>query len=155
VPGAALIAASVFGVDYVLKRAVESSMNIGESVPLIPGVFHLTYIENPGGAFGILDGSPGILMIGSIIAVGAVLWMLLAHPPSRYVTSGCGLVLGGAAGNLFDRIAAGAVTDYLDFRIWPVFNAADVAIVAGALMLAAAAFRAERTRPEESHSSGE
>jgi signal peptidase II len=147
--GAALLAAVTFAGDYALKRAVEGSMSLGESVPLVPGVVNLTYIENPGGAFGILDGNPGILLAGSAVAVAAVLWMLLAYPPSRPVTLGCGLVLGGAAGNLLDRLAAGSVVDYLDLQFWPleswpIFNAADSAIVVGAILLGFAAFRADR-----------
>ena len=149
--GALGLALAIFVLDQGLKRLVESSMRLGESMPLIDGVLHLTYIKNPGGAFGILSGQASILLLGSAVAVAFVLWMLLANEPSRATTSGCGLILGGAAGNLIDRITAGEVTDYVDLRVWPIFNAADVAIVLGVGLLLLAAFRPEgNTRPKGS-----
>ena len=132
------LALFIFLVDRVLKKLVESSMKLGDSIPVVPGVLHLTYIKNDGGAFGILGGQGSILLLGSAVAVAFVLWMLLEGPPARLMALGCGLILGGAAGNLLDRLAAGEVTDYVDLRVWPVFNAADTAIVLGvsALLLA-------------------
>ena len=141
--GALGLALAVFVTDQFLKRVVEGSMRLGESIPLIPGALHLTYIKNPGGAFGILGGQDGILLIGSAVAVAFVLWMLLTGEPSRATTAGCGLILGGAAGNLVDRIFEGEVTDYVDLRVWPIFNAADVAIVIGVALLLLAALRPE------------
>ena len=137
---AVTLALIVFVVDQGTKRLVEGSLRLGESVPALDGVLRFTYIKNPGGAFGILDGSQLVLIIGSFVAVAAVLWMLLAAPPSRLTVLGCGLILGGAAGNLFDRLMAGEVTDYLDLEFWPleswpIFNAADTAIVAGVFAL--------------------
>lgn len=134
------LALAAFVVDQATKRLVEGSMRIGESVPALDGILRFTYIKNPGGAFGILDGSQLVLIVGSFVAVAAVLWMLLAAPPSRLTILGCGLILGGAAGNLFDRLTAGEVTDYLDLQFWPleqwpIFNAADTVIVAGVLAL--------------------
>jgi signal peptidase II len=138
------LALSVFAADQGLKKLVEGSMGLGESIPVIPSVLHLTYIKNAGGAFGILDGRGGVLLLGSAIAVAFVLWMLLEGPPSRITILGCGLILGGAAGNLLDRLTSGVVTDYVDIRVWPVFNAADVAIVFGAAILLLATLRPER-----------
>ena len=132
---ALFIAAVVFVVDQFLKLLVESSMYLQESIPVIEGVLHLTYIENSGGAFGLLAGSQIILMLGSAVALGVVTWMLLSQPPTRIMILGGGLVLGGAAGNLLDRVASGGVTDYLDLRVWPIFNLADVAIVCGVALL--------------------
>lgn len=134
----------VFVLDQIAKRVVEGALGLGESVAVIPGVLRLTHIKNPGGAFGILDGSQVILLAGSVLAVAVVLWMLLASPPSRLTALGCGLVLGGAAGNLLDRLTNGEVTDYADLqfwplREWPIFNAADTAIVLGVALLLLAA----------------
>ena len=130
-------------------------MRLGESIALIPGVLHLTYIENPGGAFGILGGQAGILLLGSAVAVAFVLWMLLTGEPSRATAAGCGLILGGAAGNLLDRIFEGEVTDYVDLRVWPIFNAADVAIVVGVALLLLATLGPEGdTSPPKGFSSG-
>lgn len=130
------LALAVYIVDQIIKILVENTMSVGESIPLFGGDFlSLTYILNDGGAFGIFSGSQTILMVGSAVAVVVVLWMLLAGPPSKLTTIGCGLILGGAAGNLHDRIASGEVTDYVHFSFWYIFNAADAAIVAGVAML--------------------
>ncbi len=143
------LALFVFLADQSLKRHIEGSMRLGESTSLIPDVLRLTHIENAGGAFGILDGRGGLLLLGSVTAVAFVLWMLLKGPPDRVTTLGCGLILGGAAGNLLDRLTEGVVTDYLDLEFWPleawpVFNAADAAIVFGVLVLLLAALRREK-----------
>lgn len=125
------LAVLVFVVDQGIKLLVENTMTVGESIPLVGDFLSLTYILNDGGAFGILGGSQIILMAGSAVAVAVVLWMLLAGPPSRLTTLGCGLILGGAAGNLLDRVTSGEVTDYVHFSFWYIFNAADAAIVVG------------------------
>jgi signal peptidase II len=134
-------------------------MRIGESLPALDGVLRFTYIKNPGGAFGILDGSQLVLIIGSFVAVAAVLWMLLASPPSRLTVLGCGLILGGAAGNLFDRLTAGEVTDYLDLQFWPleqwpIFNAADTAIVVGVAALLISTLLPQGSPETQSESKG-
>ncbi len=133
----------VFAADQGLKAVVEGSMRVGESVPLVPGLLSLTHIKNDGGAFGILGGSQLVLLAGSAVAVGVVLWMLLSGPTSRATTFGCGLILGGAAGNLLDRLTAGAVTDYVHFSFWYIFNAADAAITVGVGLLLLSALRPE------------
>lgn len=138
------IALAVFATDQAIKWVVESSMRLGESIVLIPGVLSLTYIHNEGGAFGILSESPRILMVGSLVAVVVVLWMLLAEAPSRLTVAACGLILGGAAGNLADRLATGRVTDYVHFSFWYIFNAADAAIVLGVALLLLSALLSSR-----------
>ena len=144
---------SVFLTDQVSKRLIQGSLRPGESIPAIPGVLRISYTRNDGGAFGILGGQSGLLLIGSAVAVAVVLWMLLQGPPARATALGCGLILGGAAGNLLDRLTAGDVVDFLDLefwplREWPVFNTADVAIVLGVAVLVLAAFRSETTQQE-------
>ena len=129
------LALAVFLVDQGAKTVVERSMRIGESIELIPGLLSLTHIRNDGGAFGILGGSQAVLLVGSAVAVGVVLWMLLAGEPSATATVGCGLILGGAAGNLLDRLSNGEVTDYVHFSFWYIFNAADAAITVGVALL--------------------
>lgn len=143
------ISAGVFVLDQWVKRLVEDAMYLGESIPVVSGIFYLTYIKNSGGAFGILQGSQLVLLIGSAIAVAVVLFLLLSSPPSRLTTAGCGLILGGALGNLYDRLTAGSVTDYLDFRVWPIFNVADVAIVTGVIALLLAALQPEKNPGSE------
>ena len=135
------LALAVFVVDQVLKSVVEASMLAGESIPVIPGFLSITYIRNDGGAFGILGGSQLLLLVGSVVAVGVVLWMLFAEQRSRLATLACGLILGGAAGNLLDRLTTGEVTDYVHFSFWYVFNAADAAITVGVALLMLSTFR--------------
>ena len=94
----------VFAADQGLKAIVEGSMRVGESIPLVPGLLSLTHIKNDGGAFGILGGSQLVLLAGSAVAVGVVLWMLLSGPTSAMTTYGGGLILGGAAGMLAKQI---------------------------------------------------
>jgi len=142
------LALAVFLVDQVSKRLILGSLRPGESIPAVPGVLRISYTRNDGGAFGILGGQSELLLIGSAVAVAVVLWMLLQGPPTRATASGCGLILGGAAGNLLDRLTAGNVVDFLDLEFWPlqewpVFNAADVAIVLGVAVLLLATLRAE------------
>ena len=139
------LALAVFLLDQRTKALVEGSMRPGESITVIPGILSITHIRNDGGAFGILGGSPLVLLIGSVVAVVIVLWMLLTGRPSRLTTLGCGLILGGAAGNLLDRLSTGEVTDFVHFSFWYVFNAADAAITVGVAVLLLAALRPERS----------
>jgi signal peptidase II len=146
---ALVLALAVFLTDQFLKRLVEGSMRTGQSIPLVQDVLYLTYVKNSGGAFGILGGQIAVLLAGSAVAIVFVLWVLLAGLPTLPTVVGCGLVLGGAAGNLLDRIAEGWVTDFLDLQFWPlqrwpVFNVADVAIVLGVVALLLAALRPEK-----------
>src|SRR5829696_2765313 len=136
------LALAVLVVDQGVKSVIEGSMRIGESITLVPGFLSLTYIKNDGGAFGILGGSQMVLLVGSTLAV--VVWMLLSGRPSKPMMLGCGLILGGAAGNLFDRLSSGEVTDYIHFSFWYIFNAADSAIVVGVGLLLLSALRPER-----------
>ena len=147
------LALSVFLIDQVSKRLIQDSLRPGESIPVVSGVLRISYTRNDGGAFGILGGQSGLLLIGSAVAVAVVLWMLLHGPPARATALGCGLILGGAAGNLLDRLTAGDVVDFLDLEFWPlqewpVFNAADVAIVLGVALLFLSALRPETTQQE-------
>jgi signal peptidase II len=129
------LALAVFVLDQGIKALVEGSMRVGESVEVVPGFLSLTHIKNDGGAFGILGGSQVVLLAGSAVAIAVVLWMLLSGEPSTPTTIGCGLILGGAAGNLLDRLSTGEVTDYVHFSFWYIFNAADAAITVGVVLL--------------------
>lgn len=135
--GALAVALAVFIVDRILKVTVESFMRLGESVTVIPGLLRLTYVTNTGGAFGTLPGWGALLIVGSVLALGTVAYILIKGKASGLISVGCGLILGGTVGNLFDRIFSGRITDYLS--LFYVFNAADFAIIAGigALLVAA------------------
>ena len=126
----------VFIIDQLVKHLVVSTMHLGQSLPVIKGIFHITYVLNPGAAFGMLEHQRWFFILVALAAVllGAAFYKKLQQE-SFLMRSGAGLLLGGAVGNLADRIQSGLVVDFLDFRIWPVFNIADIAICAGAGML--------------------
>ena len=126
----------VFIIDQLVKHLVVSTMHLGQSLPVIKGIFHITYVLNPGAAFGMLEHQRRFFILVALAAVllGAAFYKKLQQE-SFLMRSGAGLLLGGAVGNLADRIQSGLVVDFLDFRIWPVFNIADIAICAGAGIL--------------------
>ncbi len=118
--------------DQFSKYIVVENMVLGESIPIIEEVFHLTYILNPGAAFGMFAHNRLFFIAIAVIVIGIIIWTrreILASPWE--VKAGCGLFLGGAIGNLIDRARQGLVIDFFDFRIWPVFNIADIAICIG------------------------
>ena len=139
------LALSVLLADQGLKRLVEGSMQLGESISVIPGVLQITYIKNSGGAFGVLSGHGALLLLGSAVAATFILWILLEGSPTRVMALGCGLILGGAAGNLLDRLTTGEVTDYVHFRFWYIFNAADIAVVLGVVALLLSTLRSGKS----------
>ncbi|MBP2639943.1 MAG: Lipoprotein signal peptidase [Firmicutes bacterium] len=122
----------VIGIDRLSKYYVETHMSLGMSIPVIRDLFHITYIINPGAAFGILEYQTGFFIVVSVVMIAAAIWYV-PRIPARYrlLRFGIGIQAGGAIGNLIDRIRYGGVVDFLDFRIWPVFNVADMAIVGG------------------------
>ncbi len=126
------VALLVLILDQLTKWYVGTHFYPGESVPVVEGVFHWTYILNTGAAFGILEGSRWLFMVIAL-ASAAALWYLRdsIRAEGRLFQLGTALFGGGAIGNLIDRALRGAVTDFFDFRIWPVFNLADMAICAG------------------------
>ena len=118
--------------DQFSKYIVVENMALGESIPIIEKVFHLTYILNPGAAFGMFAHNRLFFIAIAVIVIGIIIWArreILASPWE--VKAGCGLFLGGAIGNLIDRARQGLVIDFFDFLIWPVFNIADIAICIG------------------------
>ena len=127
-----LLPLAVVIVDQLSKYVVVESMTLGESIPIIEGIFHLTYILNPGAAFGMFAYNRLFFIAIAVVVIGVIAWArkeILASPLE--VKAGCGLFLGGAVGNLIDRARQGVVIDFFDFRIWPIFNIADIAICIG------------------------
>jgi signal peptidase II len=138
-------AAAVFALDRLTKRIIEARVSFADTCQVIPGFFNIVHSENRGVAFGLLNDSTWewrttLLVALSIVAV-VVVSIMLWNPRrlDRLTLAGLALILGGAAGNVFDRILWGRVTDFLDFCIgqyhWPAFNAADSAIVIGSGLL--------------------
>lgn len=124
-------------VDQWVKARIAAAIPAGVSVPVIPGIFSLTHVQNRGVAFGLLAGASPLVTI--LAALTLVLILLYNRgrqfPSSRSAAAGVACMAGGAVGNLVDRLRFGYVVDYLDVHIWPVFNLADVAIVIGAGLL--------------------
>lgn len=131
-----LVALGLLVLDFLSKLAVRLTLPLGQPVPVIPGVFYLTYLRNPGAAFGLFPGRVQIFVIVSVLAMIVLMVANQRLRPPVLVQAALGLQLGGVWGNLIDRVTSGLVTDFLDFRIWPVFNLADSGIVVGAVVLA-------------------
>ncbi|MBI3330666.1 MAG: signal peptidase II [Candidatus Omnitrophica bacterium] len=137
-----LISGLTLAADQLTKFVVAAAFHPGESRALLPGVLHLTYIQNTGAAFGLLKGWQ-LLFIGLSLAVIAwILRQFLAQRPLAATTLWAyALILGGAAGNLIDRLRFGYVVDFIDVRVWPVFNLGDSAITIGVGLLVWRALR--------------
>lgn len=131
--------------DQVTKAVVVARIPLYRTIPVIPGFFDLTHLKNVGTAFGILN-SPGssarpLFVTGLALAVllGVLAWSLTSPPQHRLLQTALGLIMGGAVGNLIDRVRFQAVTDFLRFYVdrweWPSFNAADSAITVGVALL--------------------
>ena len=147
-------AIAVFGLDRLAKRIVEMRVSFADTYTVIPGFFDIVHTQNRGVAFGLFNESTfqwrtALLVLVSIVAVvvvSAVVWK--APRLSPLSLWGFALILGGAAGNLFDRILSGRVTDFLDFYIrdyhWPAFNVADSALVIGCGLLLLKMLRPQR-----------
>lgn len=105
------------------------------SIPVIENIFHLTYVENRGAAFGILQDQRWIFIVATILTLIFILWYLRQMEPEiKLLKIGLNLIFVGAIGNLIDRIYLGFVIDFIDFRVWPVWNVADMAIVVGTII---------------------
>ena len=147
-------AAAVFALDRLSKWVVESHVSFEDTYKVIPGLFDIVRSTNRGVAFGMFNDSASAWMarllifasLGAVIAVGVVLWN--ARKLDRVSLWGFALIMGGAAGNVFDRIVEGRVTDFLLFYIrdyqWPTFNVADSALVVGSGLLILDVLRPKR-----------
>jgi signal peptidase II len=125
--------------DQVSKLLTENNLSLGQSSPIIKNIFHLSLVHNTGAAFGIFKNQTLFFILTSVVAIMLILFNLknshLSKQPRIYQIA-LSLILGGALGNLIDRLRFGYVVDFLDFRIWPVFNIADSCVTIGAILLA-------------------
>ena len=133
----------VVATDQITKAMVMRSFVPGESVPILQNIFHLTYVLNPGAAFGILSNQRMFLLItGAALILATAYFYPMLKKSDSFLRFGATAVLSGAVANLIDRIQTGCVVDFFDFRIWPVFNVADISIVLGVgFMIYAVLFR--------------
>ena len=132
-----LTALAVAVVDQVVKRVVVGALRLGSSVDVLGSFFRITRTENTGAAFGIFKSRPHLFVVVAILSVFLIVYLLSRRRnmfafPERLALY---FILGGTFGNLLDRIRLGYVVDFIDLRIWPVFNVADSFITIGAVML--------------------
>jgi signal peptidase II len=142
-----MIALTALAGDQLTKYIVSSRLSLDDSVHIV-GPFSIHHVHNSGIAFGLFSNATPIVTALTAIAVG---WMLLffARSGARHpiLPIALGLLIGGSASNLLDRVRLGHVTDFLDFEFWPAFNLADTFIVLGVLILLAALLLPQRQRP--------
>ena len=127
-------------VDQISKQVVWHNFVPGYHVDIIPGILRFTLVKNDGAAFGLLEGGRIFFIIASVIAVVFITYLGFHLPKKeRFKRLLLGLILGGAIGNLIDRVYDGAVIDFIEMGIaghwWPVYNVADIAVTVGAVLL--------------------
>lgn len=144
------IALVILIIDQLSKLIVLNKFLLGESVPVIKGIFHLSLVFNKGVAFGMFSQTTHSIFIWlsyiSVLIIVFILYFGKKFSTQKKTTQiSLSLILAGAIGNLIDRIRFGYVIDFLDFRIWPVFNVADAAITIGTLSLILQIFKYKKT----------
>jgi signal peptidase II len=131
---AAAVAVVVVAADQATKSLVRHNVRVGSSDGIFPGV-EIVHVHNRGVAFGLFVNGGVLLVIVGVAAVSALLIFFATHSRRPLVWLPTGLLLGGAAGNLIDRLDRGYVTDFIDLPLWPAFNLADMCITFGVLSL--------------------
>lgn len=132
---AAAVTAAVVALDQVVKAVVRSTIERGERVEVVPGVVDFVHVRNDGVAFGALAGGGTIVTVVIVVTLIALVGYFATHAGRPLAWLPTGMLLGGAIGNIVDRIRDGAVTDFIKFPHWPAFNVADISITLGVLVL--------------------
>lgn len=132
-----LIIIAAVALDQLIKYAVVNSMALYQTIPVLEDIFHITYIHNTGAAFSMMEGMRVFLILLPLIMIAcAVIYMFIkrkaGHP---LMMTSVALIAGGGIGNLIDRALLGYVVDYLDFRVFPIFNLADICVCTGCGLL--------------------
>ena len=131
---AGALAALVLAADQIAKAVIEAQLVPGQDVDVL-GPLGLTLSHNTGVAFGLAGGAGAPLVVVTLVALAVVVYLFARNPTRPGMWVAAGLLLGGAIGNLVDRVRADAVTDFIDLPPWPPFNLADMAITAGVVVL--------------------
>jgi len=144
-----LLALAALAADQLAKSLVAANLELGASFSPIPALsrfFSITYVTNTGAAFGLLR-EAGLFFVFVAVAVSAIILLYVRKLPAdqQLVRAALGLQLGGALGNMVDRLRLGYVVDFIDVKFWPIFNIADSAIVIGVVLLTLAFWRQERS----------
>lgn len=127
----------VLALDQITKFIIRANFSIGQTLPVIPDILHITYVQNRGAAFSLFRNMPimtvllPICMVIGCLVVGVYLYRKSQRVPALFLA----LVAAGGIGNLVDRLSLGYVTDMIDFRVFPVFNVADIAVTVGCVLL--------------------
>ena len=122
--------------DQLTKFLIKQNLQLNQSVPIIKNILHLTYATNTGSAFGMFKGFNIYFILFSIVVIiGIFYYLKKILKNEKLLQLAIGLLLGGTLGNLIDRLAYGYVVDFIDFRIWPVFNVADSAVTISIMLL--------------------
>ena len=122
--------------DQLSKFIIKQWMGLQESISILPGVFHLTYVHNTGAGFGILKDQTLLLILISLGVIFYIRYKIReVDAKDRLLQLSLAFILGGAIGNLIDRVFLGYVIDFLDFQIWPIFNLADSFLTIGVIVL--------------------
>jgi len=131
---AGIVIGVVVILDQLTKHLVRHGIALGDSRSVLPGV-HLVHVRNAGVAFGFFSGGGTLVLVFTLAALALLLGYFAKRPERPWLWLPTGLLIGGAIGNLIDRIADGAVTDFIKLPHWPAFNVADMAITFGVLTL--------------------
>jgi len=132
---AALVAVVVAAADQLTKHLIDGSLADGDHRDLIPGLLQLVHATNHGVAFSVSAGGPQVVLVVIAIAVAAIVGYFATHHDRPLIWLPTGMMVGGAVGNLVDRVRAGAVTDFIKLPHWPAFNLADTSITLGVVVL--------------------
>lgn len=138
--------------DYITKRIVSDNMVLYQSIPVIKGVFNITYVKNTGASFGMMAGARWFFVAVTVILIAAVIYYAVKNKiTDKLFLVSASFVVGGGIGNLIDRIATGAVVDFFDFCLinFAIFNVADCFVVVGVILMAIYYIKEEKTKKEE------
>jgi signal peptidase II len=150
---AAGVMLAVIALDQAVKALVRSALEPGGTEELLP-FLKLVNVRNTGVAFSMFSGGGTLLVVFAVVATIALLGFFFAHAERPLAWLPTGLLLGGAIGNLIDRVSDGAVTDFIKFTAWPAFNVADIAITFGVLTLLYVLEGPPRAREREAAEAG-
>lgn len=141
-----LIIPAVVALDQIVKWYIRANFQVGETLPVISDIVHITYVQNQGAAFSMFRNMPIVTVLLPIVMViaciiAAIYFLRRSERVSGFLTA---LIAAGGIGNLIDRLVLGYVTDMIDFRVFPVFNVADIAVTVGCVLLIVWVFLEER-----------
>jgi lipoprotein signal peptidase len=151
-----IIIALIIALDQFTKYIIRVSIELNQSVPVIDGIFHITYIHNSGAAFSIFENKTLFLVVMQLIVITVALIFLIMKQKQEHwcLLLSVSMIAAGGIGNMIDRIINGYVVDFFDFRIWPIFNIADISVCIGCGLLIIYMFFIEPKRTKENRTDG-